>query len=58
VQVMGAVSAMQATGHDTLNSSGSIVPRPCKERKDGAPPFRIGKKKGKDGPPASAMPGQ
>ena len=37
VQVMGAVGAMQATGHDKQNGTGSIATRPCKKRKDGAP---------------------
>ena len=37
VQVTRAVSAIQAARHDTHNSPGSIVSRPCKERKDGAP---------------------
>jgi hypothetical protein len=52
VQVMGAVTAMQAAWHDTQNSTGSISARPCKPRKDGAPavPEREGKPR-KAGPP-------
>lgn len=37
VQVMRAVSAIQAAGHDKSHRSGSIDTRPCKKRKDGAP---------------------
>jgi hypothetical protein len=61
VQMMGAVSPMQAVWHDKPNSTGSIAARPfdklragsCKERKDGAPtvPEREGKTR-KAGPPA------
>ena len=33
VQVMGAVSAMQAAWHDKPNSTAGIAARPCKRRK-------------------------
>jgi len=53
VQVVSAVSAMQSTRHETHGTDG-IASRPCKERKDGAPTFRIGnaRRSAKGGPPA------
>jgi len=50
---------MQAARHDTQNSTGSIVSRPCKERKDGAPTFQIGKEEARRaGHPARDRPGR
>lgn len=56
VQVVSAVSAMQAGRHDT-HSTGVVATRPCKERKDGAPVSESGKKNsGKLGhPPQNAF---
>jgi len=54
VQVMRAVSAMQSARHEN-DGTDSIAAHPCKERKDGAPTFQIGKEskdKQKGGPPA------
>jgi len=54
VQVMRSASAMQSARHET-DGTDSIAVHPCKERKDGAPTFRIGKeseKKNQGGPPA------
>jgi hypothetical protein len=42
VQMMRAVSAMQSARHEN-HGTDSISTRPCKERKDGAPTFQVGK---------------
>jgi len=54
VQVMSAVSAVQAAGHDTPYGTGSIVPALAKNARTGHPQFRNGKERArqKGGPPA------
>jgi hypothetical protein len=45
VQVMSAVGAMQAAGHNKLHGTGSIVPALAKNARAGHPRFRNGKGK-------------
>jgi uncharacterized Zn-binding protein involved in type VI secretion len=52
VQVMSAVGAMQAAGHDKEHATGSIVPALAKSARTGHPAFRNGKKPQKAAPPA------
>jgi RHS repeat-associated protein len=54
VQVMSAVGAMQAAGHDKTHRTGSIVPGLAKNARTGHPRFRNGKKTvpGRPGQPA------
>jgi len=46
VQVMSAVSAMQAAGHSKSYGTGSIVPTLAKNARTGHPQFRYGKEEG------------
>jgi hypothetical protein len=43
VQVMSAVGAMQAAGHDKQHGTGSIVPALAKNARTGHPEFGNGK---------------
>jgi uncharacterized Zn-binding protein involved in type VI secretion len=45
VQVISAVGAMQAAGHDKPHGTGSIVPALAKNARTGHPLFRNGKRK-------------
>jgi hypothetical protein len=55
VQVMSAVSATQAAGHDKSHGKGGIVPALAKNARTGHPEFRNWKGNTKAGPPAGGL---